>query len=164
MNSHAQPIQNFYPDDVAICYGCGRNNAAGLHIQTFMEGEDGIARFTPRPEHSAFPGAVYGGLLASLIDCHSMGTAIATLYQREGRVPGTAPEITCVTGQLNVSYLKPTPLGVELLLRARVNSVEGRKIRVLTSIYANDVETVRGDVLAVLVAARTLSSVEGRTD
>jgi acyl-coenzyme A thioesterase PaaI-like protein len=164
MNNYAQPIQHFYPEDVAVCYGCGRNNAAGLHIQTFMDGAEGIAHFTPRPEHSAFPGVVYGGLLASLIDCHSMGTAIATLYQREQRMPGIAPEITCVTGQLNVSYLKPTPLGVELLLRARVDSVEGRKVRVFTSVYAGDVETARGDVIAVQVAARTLKGMEGKAD
>lgn len=149
-----QAIQDSYPDEVAICYGCGRLNAAGLHVRTYAEGDGWTARFTPRPEHTAFPGYVYGGLLASVIDCHSMGSAIGELYKREGRAPGSAPEITCVTGQLNISFLKPTPMGVELLLRSRIDSIEGRKVRVLTSLYAGEVECVRGDVIAVRVPSR----------
>ncbi len=149
-----QPIQNFYPDDVAICYGCGRHNAQGLHIQTFWDGREGIARFQPQPHHTAFPGAVYGGLLASLIDCHSMGTAIAAMYAAEGRAPGTEPEITCVTANLNVTYLQPTPLGPELIIRAHVREMSQRKAIIETSIWAGETETVRGEVVAVRVPSR----------
>ncbi len=150
----SEPIQNFYPDDVAICYGCGRNNAHGLHIQTHWDGEEGVARFTPKPYHTAFPGYVYGGLLASLIDCHSVGTAIAATYDAEGRAPNTEPEITYVTGNLNVSYLKPTPIGVELVLRSRVKALHERKAIITTSLYADGVETVRGETVAVRVPSR----------
>jgi len=87
----------------------------GLHVQTYWDGEIGRCHFRPRPEHTAFPGYVYGGLLASIIDCHSIGTAIAAMYDHAGREPGTKPEITCVTGNLNVSYKKPTPMGVPLV-------------------------------------------------
>ena len=86
-----KPIQDYYPDEVAICYGCGRNNPKGLRIETRWDGEEGICRFTPEPHHTAFPGFVYGGLVASLINCHSMGTAIAAAYRADGRDPGTAP-------------------------------------------------------------------------
>ncbi|RMG78853.1 MAG: PaaI family thioesterase [Chloroflexi bacterium] len=150
----SEPIQNFYPDDVAICYGCGRNNEHGLHIQTHWDGEEGIARFIPKPYHTAFPGYVYGGLLASLIDCHSIGTAIAATYEAEGRAPNTEPEITYVTGNLNVSYLKPTPIGVELVLRSRVKALHERKAIITTSLYADGVETVRGETVAVRVPSR----------
>lgn len=149
-----QPIQNFYKDDVAICYGCGKHNADGLHIKTFWDGEIGRSTFTPRPEHTAFPGFVYGGLIASLIDCHSIGTAIAAAYDAAGRAPGTDPEITCVTGNLNVSYLKPTPMGVELVLEARIKEMGERKIVVTCSVYAQDVETVHAETVAVRVPSR----------
>lgn len=149
-----KPIQDFYPDNVAICYGCGRNNADGMHIQTFFDGEEGVARFTPKPYHAGFPGVVYGGLLASLIDCHTMGTAISATYHAEGRAPGTEPEITYVTGNLNISYLQPTPMGVELVLRARVTELLPKKAIVTCSLYAGDKECVRGEVVAVRVKSR----------
>ena len=148
------PIQNFYPDEVAICYGCGRLNPDGLHIQTYWNGEEGICRFTPQPKHSAFPGFVYGGLLASLIDCHSMGTAIVATYHAEGRAPGTEPEITYVTGNLNVTYLKPTPLGVELVIRSRMKELFPKKAIIVSSLYAGEEECVRGEVIAVRVKSR----------
>jgi acyl-coenzyme A thioesterase PaaI-like protein len=151
-----QPIQNFYPDEVAICYGCGRLNENGLHLQTFWDGQEGIARFTPRPYHAAFPGFVYGGLLASLIDCHSMGTAIAATYHAEGRPPGSLPEITYVTGNLNVFYLRPTPLGVELVLRARVTEITPKKALVAVSVFAGPDECARGEVVAVRVKSRAM--------
>lgn len=149
-----RPIQDFYPDDIAICYGCGRHNADGLHIQTYWDGEEGVSRFTPRPHHTAFPGFVYGGLLASLIDCHSIGTAIAATYHAERRTPDSAPEITYVTGNLNVTYLHPTPMDIELTLRARVKELHPRKALVTCSLYAGDQETVRAEVVAVRVQSR----------
>lgn len=149
-----KPIQDYYPDEVAICYGCGRNNAHGLHIQTFWDGEEGVAHFKPQPHHTAFPGFVYGGVLASLIDCHSIGTAIAALYRAESRPIGSQPEITCVTGALNVTYLRPTPIDAELELRARVKLMTLRKVIVASRIYVDGQEYVRGEVVAVRVPSR----------
>ena len=70
-------FQDFYPDDVAHCHGCGRLNPDGLHIESRWEGDEAVCRFVPRPEHTAITGYVYGGLLPSLIDCHAPGTAAA---------------------------------------------------------------------------------------
>jgi acyl-coenzyme A thioesterase PaaI-like protein len=153
---YEKPIQDCYPDEAAVCYGCGRNNPDGLHIETRWNGEEGVCRFTPGPHHTAFPGFVYGGLIASLIDCHSMGTAIAAAYQAAGRDPGTDPEITYVTGSLTVRYLKPTPTGVELVLRSRVTEMQGKKAIVATSVYADDVEYAKGEVVAVRVPSRMM--------
>jgi uncharacterized protein (TIGR00369 family) len=141
-----QPIQHFYNPDTAVCYGCGRNNAHGLHIQTFWDGTTGTARFTPQPQHTAFPGVVYGGLLASLIDCHSIGTAIAAMYDAEGRTPDTA--------QLNVTYLHPTPIEAELILSAQIAQLTPKKAVVLCSILVGEVETVRAETIAVRVGSR----------
>lgn len=145
------PIQNFYPEDASICFGCGRNNAHGLHIQTFWDGQVGIADFKPQPFHTGWPGYVYGGLLASLIDCHSIGTAIAAMYQVEGRAPGSDPQIRCVTGTLHVVYLQPTPIEAQLHLRTQVKELTPRKAVLATVLSANDQECVRAEVIAVRV-------------
>lgn len=141
--------QDFYPDDFAHCYGCGRLNSAGLHVRTVWEGDGTVARFTPRPEHIAVPGFVYGGLLASLIDCHAMGTASAAALRAEGKAVGEAPSPRYVTASLKVDYLKPTPHGAELELRARVTERSERKAVIAVTVTAAGVETVRGEVVAV---------------
>ena len=96
-------IQDYYNADIAICAGCGRNNPQSLGVRTFWDGTEGVCRFTPAAHHTAFPGVVYGGLLASLIDCHSIGTAVAAMYDAEGRAPDTTPEITCVTASCRLT-------------------------------------------------------------
>ena len=83
-NLPARAIQDFYPDDFAHCYGCGRLNPQGLKLKTCWDGDETVARFLPRPEHVAVPGFVYGGLIASLIDCHAMGTAAAAAERAAG--------------------------------------------------------------------------------
>jgi acyl-coenzyme A thioesterase PaaI-like protein len=142
-------VQDFYPDDFAHCYGCGRLNADGLHVRSVWEGEETVARFTPRAEHIAVPGFVYGGLLASLIDCHAMGTASGAALRAEGRRIGEAPSPRYVTAALKVDYLKPTPLGPELELRARVLERGDRKAVIAVTVAAAGVVTVRGEVVAV---------------
>ncbi len=142
-------VQDFYPDDFAHCYGCGRLNPKGLHLKTVREGEEYVARFTPRPEHMALPGFVYGGLIASLIDCHAMGTAAAASERAQGREIGAGPAPRFVTGKLDVSYLKPTPIGGELVLRARPVELKEKKVRVHVELHANGDLTARGDVVAV---------------
>lgn len=146
-------IQDFYPDDFATCYGCGRLNAHGLHVRSSWEGDETVAHFTPRAEHMAMPGFVYGGLLASLIDCHAMGTAAAAAERAAGREIGDAPAPRFVTGSLRVDYLKPTPLGPELELRARVTLAAERKSVVAVTLLAGGTITVRGEVVAVRIPA-----------
>jgi len=70
-------IQEYYLDDVNLCYGCGQRNEHGLHLKSYVVGEETVAVFHPRPYHTAIPGYVYGGLIASLIDCHGTATAAA---------------------------------------------------------------------------------------
>jgi len=149
-------IQDFYPDDTAICYGCGRHNAQGHHVRTFWDGTTGTATFMPEDYHTAFPGVVYGGLLASLIDCHCIGTASAAAFERDGIDPATDHSITHVTGNLNVNYLKPTPMGVELTLKATIKEISDRKAIVECVVIADDVETVNASVVAVRVPNRRL--------
>lgn len=142
-------FQDFYPENVAHCYGCGRLNQDGHQIKTVWEGEESVTRFQPKPEHTAIPGFVYGGLLASLIDCHSTGTAAAAMYRAENRSMDSLPPFRFVTGSLQVSYLKPTPLGPILEIRGKVKEIKGRKVVVETTVYVQGVATATGEVVAL---------------
>lgn len=144
-----KPIQDYYPDDVAHCYGCGRLNEHGHQIKSFWDGDETVAHFTPKEYHTAIPGSVYGGLLASLIDCHGTGTAALAAYRAENREPDTLPAFRFVTASLQVDYLKPTPLGVELELHGKILEIKGRKVITEITVAANGEITVRGKVVAV---------------
>lgn len=145
------PFQDYYPDYMAHCYGCGRLNEYGHQIKSRWEGDESICYFDPRPYHIAVPGYVYGGLLASLIDCHGTGTAAAAAYREAGRPMDSEPSLRYLTGSLHVDYLKPTPLGIPLEIRGKVKEVKGRKVVVEEWIVADGVVTVRGEVVAVQV-------------
>jgi len=142
-------FQDYYPDEWAQCYGCGRLNEHGMQIKSYWDGDEAVCTFVPKPYHIAIPGYVYGGLIASLIDCHSTGTAAAASYRAEGREMDTEPAFRFVTASLHVDYLRPTPLGVPLELRGRVRELKGRKVVVETTLSANGEVCARGEVVTV---------------
>lgn len=142
-------FQNHYPDNVSHCYGCGRNNHDGHQIKTVWEGDETVTRFKPEPFHTSMPGFAYGGLIASLIDCHSTGTAAAAMYRSENRDMDSLPAFRFVTGSLHVDFLKPTPIDAELVIRGRVKEIKGRKVVVETTVSAGDVITARGELVAI---------------
>jgi acyl-coenzyme A thioesterase PaaI-like protein len=145
------PFQDYYPDLLAHCYGCGKLNEHGHQIKSYWDGEESVCHFLPRPYHIAIPGYVYGGMLASLIDCHGTGTAAAAAYRAERRPMDSEPALRFLTASLHVDYLKPTPLGVELEIRGRVKEVKGRKVVITEWISASGIITVRGELVAVQV-------------
>lgn len=142
-------VQDFYADDLAWCYGCGRLNQDGYQLKTYWDGEETVTLFTPRPYHIAIPGYVYGGLVASLIDCHGTGSAAAAAYRAEGREVGQGPAPRYVTASLHVDYLKPTPLGVALEVRGRIKEMKGHKVVVEARVLAAGNVTALGEVVAV---------------
>lgn len=142
-------FQDYYPDELSHCYGCGRLNPDGLQLKSRWDGEESVAHFTPRPYHTAVPGYVYGGLLASLIDCHGTGTASAAAYRQAARPLGSLPPLRYVTASLHVDYLLPTPLGPVLEVRGRVKEISERKVVVEAWINAEGVTCVKGEVVAV---------------
>lgn len=143
-------IQDIYPEDFSHCFGCGRLNEHGHRIKSRMEGDRVVTTFNPEPWHLSVPGFTYGGLIASLIDCHAMATAAAATYQAEKREPGSEPPLRFVTASLKVDYLKPTPIG-PLELSARAREVGERKVLVDVELSAGGEMTVRGDVVAVRI-------------
>ena len=155
-------FQDTYPDQLAYCYGCGRLNEHGHQLKSYWEGEEAVAVFTPEPYHIAVPGYVYGGLIASLIDCHGTGTASAAAYRAAGRAMGTDPPLRFVTASLHVDYLKPTPLGVPLEVRGRVEEIKERKVVVAESVAAEGEICARGRVVAVLMPEGMIAKDRGQ--
>ncbi|MEJ2562850.1 MAG: PaaI family thioesterase [Anaerolineales bacterium] len=154
-------FQDYYREEYSHCYGCGRLNGYGLQIKSHWEGDETVMRFTPEPYHIAFPGYVYGGLIASLIDCHSTGSAAAAAYRAEGRPMDSDPPLRFLTAALHVDYLRPTPLGVELEIRSKIKEIKGRKVIVTSDLYAEGEVCARGEVVAVQVPEHLLPDVSG---
>jgi acyl-coenzyme A thioesterase PaaI-like protein len=149
-------FQDYYPDHLSYCYGCGRLNEHGLQIKSYWDGEETVCVFQPRPYHIAIPGYVYGGLIASLIDCHCTGTASAAAYRAEGRAMDTEPPLRFLTASLHVDYVRPTPLGVPLEIRARVKEIKGRKVVIAATLSAQGEVCARGEAVAVQMPDRLL--------
>jgi acyl-coenzyme A thioesterase PaaI-like protein len=142
-------FQDYYPDDLSHCYGCGRLNDHGLHLKSYWDGDETVATFLPGPYHMAIPGYVYGGLIASIIDCHGTGSAAAAAYRDDGREMGTEPPFRFVTASLQVQYVRPTPHGVPLEVRGEIKEVTGRKVVVSATVSAEGKVCAKGEVVAV---------------
>jgi len=144
-------IQDFYEARFAYCYGCGRLNKDGHQLKTFWKGNETVTKFTPSPEHMSLPRFVYGGLAASIIDCHGTGSS-ALAYARENNIElkeFNAPRF--VTGTLNVVYKKPIPMGYELEARGIIKEVKERKVIVETTLTVNGEICATGEIISLLV-------------
>ncbi len=138
-------IQDLYPEEYAHCYGCGRNNPHGMQLKSYWEGEECVCRYRPGDQYSGgVPGFLYGGMTASLIDCHGAATAAAAKARETGEPIGRF-----VTASLTVNYLKPTPLGVELEIRGKVAEIKDRKVTVDLQLLAGGTVCATGRVLMI---------------
>lgn len=145
-------IQDIYPDDFAWCYGCGRLNKDGHHFRTSWQGEQTVTMYTPLQEHMAIPGFVYGGLIASLIDCHGTGSASIALHRKNGHEVGDGAEPPrFVTASLKVDFVKPTPQDIILKAVGSVQEIHPKKWKVEVEVFANDDICARGEVVAVVM-------------
>jgi acyl-coenzyme A thioesterase PaaI-like protein len=156
-------FQDYYPEEVSHCYGCGRLNEHGLHVKSYWDGEESISHYRPRPYHTAVPGYVYGGLIASLIDCHGTGTAAAAMYRAQERAMDTEPPLRFLTASLHVDYLKPTPIDGELELRGRVKEIKGRKVIVAIDLLAGGELCARGEIVTVQAPDAFIAQLLGAT-
>ena len=144
-------FQDHYPDDYSHCYGCGRLNKDGYHIKSYWDGEQSVCSFDPRPYHTGgFPDYLYGGLIASLVDCHSAATAAAARCRADGLELGKQPLPRFVTASLKVDYLKPTPVKT-VTLRSTVVEIKERKVIVETSVLADDIVRAKGEAVMVKI-------------
>jgi acyl-coenzyme A thioesterase PaaI-like protein len=138
--------QRFAPE--GRCFGCGPKNEKGLRIRSFQAGDGTVvAEWQPGPEHEAFDGYVNGGILGTLIDCHSNWTAIAALM-----AAGWAEEApSTVTSEYSVRFRRPTPSGGPLMLVGRAIEVAPDRVAVETSVEVEGVVTARGRAVFVPV-------------
>jgi acyl-coenzyme A thioesterase PaaI-like protein len=148
-------FQDYYLDEDAHCYGCGRLNQDGLQIKSYWDGEESVCHYMPKPYYSGgVPGFAYGGIIASLIDCHGAATASAAKLREEGYSLGQTPLPRFVAASLKVDYLKPTPLRTILELRGRVVEIKGRKVTVSVTLSAEGVICAKGEELLIQLAAK----------
>ena len=145
-------FQDYYPAEFAHCYGCGRLNDEGLHIKSYWDGEESVCHYTPKPYYTGgVPGYAYGGIIASLIDCHGAATASAAKLREEGVALGEKPLPRFVAASLKVDYLKPTPLGTTLELRGRILEIKGRKVTVSVTLSAEGVVCAKGEEILIQI-------------
>ncbi|BHH83797.1 PaaI family thioesterase [Desulforhopalus sp. 52FAK] len=145
-------FQDYYADDYSHCYGCGRLNEKGHQIKSYWDGDESVCHILPENHYSGgMKEILYGGLIASLMDCHGAGTAAAAKARESGIVlkPGAMPRF--VTASLQVDYKKPTPVGVEVELRAKVEEIKGRKVTVGVTLAAEGVVTAKGMLIMVQI-------------
>lgn len=139
-------FQDYYPDDYAHCFGCGRLNEKGLQIKSYWDGDESVCRFLPNNYYTGgMKTILYGGMIASLIDCHGAGTAAAA-KARELAIPvkpGNMPRF--VTASLKIDFLAPTPVGVELELRSIVKEIKGRRVTVQVTLSSGECLRAKGE-------------------
>ncbi len=142
-----ETIQDQWPEQATFCWGCGRNNEHGLQLKSYWDGEETVAIWTPKEHHLAFPGILNGGIIATLIDCHTTGTANAAAHHELSDVD----HFMYVTSSLSVKFLKPTPLDKPITLRARVEEKSENRIRVSCDLYSDGIKTAMGETVCVRV-------------
>ncbi len=141
------------------CWGCGAANPEGLHVKSHWAGDESVCTWQPGGHHSAGPrGVLNGGIIASIVDCHSICTAIADAYNDEGRDIGTDPVIWYATGSLQVRYKRPAPIVGPVSLRARITEKTERKTVLSCSVVSGGEECAVGEVVAVRVPPEWLDS------
>lgn len=152
-------FQEYYTTEFSHCFGCGWGNVQGLHVQSHWADEEAgetIAYYRPQSHWTGgYPGNVYGGLLASLIDCHGNGTAFAAGYKYFDRELGSEPALRYVTAHLSIDYRQPTPMGELLEIRAKITKVTERKVEMDLEVWASGSKTVTASMVSVLLPLLT---------
>ncbi|MDW3649531.1 MAG: PaaI family thioesterase [Bacteroidia bacterium] len=142
-------FQDYMPGNV--CFGCGADNPEGLQIKSYWEGEEAVCIWDSQEKYNGWKNLLNGGILATLVDCHSMGAAMAYAYKSEDRALDTMPEYRYATGTINVRYLKPTPNDKPIELRAQILEMKGRKTIVACQVFCESIQTAECEVVAIRV-------------
>ena len=136
------------------CFGCGALNARGLKIKSRWAGDKLVCCWRPEAHHIGYPGFVYGGMVASIVDCHAIWTAMAHLCREQGHeLAAGPPPFAFVTGRLTVNYLKPMRIDTVLELSAHVVEQGERKSLVTCEVLQNGDVCATAEVVTVRVKA-----------
>lgn len=142
-------FQNHMPENV--CFGCGVNNPDGLHVKSYWDGDESVCKWDSKEKYHGWANLLNGGILATIIDCHCMGTAMADAYKRENRSLDSEPVYRYATGTLKIKYLKPTPNDQTIELRTVITEVKGKKTVMTCRAFSGDVQTAEAEVIAIRV-------------
>lgn len=136
------------------CFGCAPGNPHGFRIKSRWRTEgESVCQFTPRPYHCARSSEVLnGGVIATIIDCHCICTAIADAYARAGKNVGEGDDISYVTASLNIDYIKPIPVEQTMTFIADIQEITPRKTRLRCTVQIADTDYVNATVTAVRIA------------
>jgi acyl-coenzyme A thioesterase PaaI-like protein len=134
------------------CWGCGPSNPRGLRIKSYWCGDSTMCTWQPESHYAGWPGVLNGGILASLVDCHCICTAISDATISQGEQEADVP-VAFATGTLNVSYLRPVPIDSTVELSARITERTARKTRLECTIVADGQVCARAEVLAIRLVA-----------
>jgi len=137
--------------DGNVCFGCGKDNHEGLQIKSYWEGQASICEWMPEEKHNGWKGVLCGGIMAVLIDCHCICTAIAHAHALEKLPLQSNPYITYATGTMTIKYLKPAYNDKPVILKAFIKEVKGRKIVVGCDAYTNGIKTTEAEVIAIRI-------------
>lgn len=148
-NMEKQYFQDYMPGN--ICFGCGKYNKEGLQIRSCWDGEEAVCIFNSEERFQGWKGIMNGGILAVLIDCHTMCTAMAAAYRAEGRGLDSEPVYHFATASLQIQYLKPTRNDIPVELRATVREISPRKVILDCRVMSDGVLTAEAEVIAVKV-------------
>ena len=128
------------------CFGCGPANERGLRLRSFPEDDGVVATFTPWPEHDNGLGYLNGGIIATVLDCHSAAAVTHEAFTR-GWPPLPGAALPYVTSGLAVSYLRPAPLTETVTLEAEVTEASEAQMTAHVRLLWDD--KTRAEVTAV---------------
>jgi len=131
------------------CFGCGPLNAHGLQIKSFWAGDEVVCAWRAQPQHIGYPGVLYGGLIASIVDCHCIWTAAAWTARAAGVELDESTRVRYVTASLKLNYRQPVPIGSPVELRARVTDLGERKAVVSCTVHSGSTLAAEAEVVAV---------------
>jgi acyl-coenzyme A thioesterase PaaI-like protein len=125
--------ERLYPD--LPCFGCGHANEGGLKLRSHPAPDGCVtAEFLPWPEHDNGLGYLNGGIICTVLDCHSAAAVMQTADTR-GWHPLGAAKLSYVTAGLDVRYLRPSPLREAVELRAEVREASEAEMTVEVSLW-----------------------------
>jgi len=143
-------FQDYLPGKT--CFGCGSDNAHGLKIRSFWDGEFSKCVWQPANHHEGWASLTCGGVIATIIDCHCIATAMATAIRIENRELSSEPHYLFATGSMDIKFLKPSSVSQQLELRAQVTEIKfEKKYTVTCDVWVNNEKTVESKIIALLV-------------
>jgi acyl-coenzyme A thioesterase PaaI-like protein len=126
--------ESLYPE--LTCFGCGHANPDGFHLRSYRDGDLTVGEFVSRPEHDNGFGFLNGGIISTVLDCHTAAVVLWEAAQRGWEAEPGAP-VPFITAGFEVKFLRPTPLAAPVQLTARPESISDKAIVVSAELSAD---------------------------